>query len=678
MESSIRSIEPGGSGSRNDPASVAGRDPVRRLSGKAKLVAAVLVMMAMILPSITIADPMSVTSSGTLDSRMIPKYVNQLTGPPPVYVSSTVYDEGGNVLANEYRVNVSAFEQQILPYPMPMTPVWGYGGEAKDAVTGASLGFVRNSPGPSFEATRGVPSIVEWINDLNSSSMFAVDPTLHWANPNQFSAPVPPVSAPTFPPGYAEAQSPVPIVPHLHGGEVQSTYDGNPNSWFTASGLHGPAYNTLRPTSANAAVFEYPNEQPATTLWYHDHALGITRLNVMSGLAGFYLLRDPNDSIASLLPSGVHEMPIAIQDRTFNTDGSFHFDSVGVNPDIHPYWTPEFFGNSIMVNGLVWPNMNVDQGVYRLRLLDGSNARFYTLTFLDKATNTRLPFVQIGTDGGYLRAPVVLTSLTMAPGERADILIDFSKLTPGSKILLSNSAKAPFPRGTAADPQTVGQIMQFTVADKKGMTTVSLPQILNPGLLTYPSLPAPTNSRVLTLTELEGDGGPLAVLLNGQMWDATVSERPTLGSTEEWVIVNPTMDAHPIHLHLVQFQLVSRQMIKDQKYFDDWLALNSGGLMDDELPFMDNWTVKELPVAKYLLGKPMASPLNEQGWKDTIKMYPGEVTVIRVRFAPIGGGDYPFDPTVGPGYVWHCHILDHEDNEMMRPYEVIAANAPEL
>ena len=182
-----------------------------------------------------------------------------------------------------------------------------------------------------------------------------------------------------YPTGYIAAQSPVPIVTHLHGGEVPSASDGFPDAWWTSTGIHGADYNTLNAGGYQCGDLRYPNAQQPTTLWYHDHALGITRINVMSGLAGFYLLRDTVTRLGRILPSGEFEVPLAIQDRTFNPNGSFYFPTVGLNPTIHPYWMPEFFGDTIMVNGLVWPNMNVDKGTYRLRLLDGSNARFYNL-----------------------------------------------------------------------------------------------------------------------------------------------------------------------------------------------------------------------------------------------------------------------------------------------------------
>ncbi len=620
-----------------------------------------------------------------LDPTTIPKYVNQLTGPPPVYVPREIRGKGGEVIQHSYTVLMKSFMQQILPPGYPATRVWGYGGVAKDAVTGAPLGFVQNSPGPSFEPVRGIPAYVNWQNRISSSHMFAVDPTLHWANPNNLSMPEYPFEP--YPPGYPEAQWPVPLVTHLHGGEVKSTYDGHPDAWFTINAIHGPAYNTARKgNGGNTALFVYPNEQPPTTLWYHDHALGITRLNVMSGLAGFYLLRDPGDEVAELLPSGEYEIPIAIQDRIFMTDGSMYFPSEGNNPDIHPYWSPEFFGDVSMVNGLVWPNMDVKQGQYRLRLLDGSNARFYNASFRVKigeddlgnpeSYGALIPFTQIGSDGGYLKSAADLEYLIIAPGERADILIDFSGLDAGTKVIMRNDAYAPFKGGSKEGdpPGTMVQIMQFTVTDEEGFEPQTLPDPLNEDLDNgWPTLPEPVLNRTLVLVEVMSPADePEMILLNGQKWGADVSETPVLGTTEEWIIVNPTEDTHPIHLHLTQFQLVSRQSIDVDEYWDDWIGSNIDGSDTGEPPWYNDWPVVEVEVTPYLEGAPMSPPDNELGWKDTIQAHPGQVTVIRVRFSPIDGSeDYPFDATEGPGYVWHCHILDHEDNEMMRPYKVL-------
>lgn len=383
------------------------------------------------------------------------------------------------------------------------------------------------------------------------------------------------------------------------------------------------------------------------------------------------MLRDPQDKLensmgnsAPVLPSGKYEVPLVIQDRSFNKDGSFYFGAEGVNPSIHPFWEPEFFGNTIMVNGKVWPNFNVERREYRFRVLNGSNARFYHLTLSNLKT-----FTQIGSDGGYLPAAVKLKSLLLAPGERADILIDFSGVAPGTSIILKNDAAAPYPDGDKADSQTVGQIMQFTVPAnaEKPILPSTLPAKLNH----IPKLTPNEPDRILTLNEVEGEDGPLASLLDGQKYSAPITEMPKVGSTEDWLIVNMTADTHPIHLHLVQFQLISRQAFDENKYTQDWIALNG-------TPPLTKPT-KALSVSKYLIGKPAGPALNETGWKDTVRMNPGEVTRIRVRYAPLdakpqdakpGVNLYPFDPAVGPGYVWHCHIVDHEDNEMMRPYTV--------
>lgn len=589
-----------------------------------------------------------------LDPTTIPKFVNELVF-PPVYKPTVVkHPITGKVKSHDYEVTVSQFTQQILPAGFPETTVWGYGGKVRIPETDEIIPDFRFTPGATFEAERNIPINVQWINNLVEPHPLAVDPTIHWADPNNMGMPMPPF--PPFPPGFTLAQSPVPIVTHLHGGETESDSDGHPEAWFTAGeAITGPAFVKSR--------LHYVNEQEPTTLWYHDHALGITRLNVIMGLAGFYLLRDRRnrlDGRHSVLPQGKYEIPIAIQDRSFLDDGSFAFPDIGINPDIHPYWMPEFFGDSIMVNGKVWPNLNIEPRQYRFRVLNGSNARFYNLMF-----SNQMPFIQIGTDGGYLPKPVQLTALILAPGERADILVDFSQLSPGTQLILTNDANAPFPDGDPPDPLTTGQIMQFTVLNNPKVVPPPLPKILN---ILHP-LVQTSRKRTLVLFEVMGTNGPLEVLLDGQSFSAPISELPLVGATEDWQIVNLTMDAHPIHLHLVQFRPICRQDFLVTQYTNDWLALNGQ-------PPLDHPT-KVLPVKSYLLDGPIKPPAHENGWKDTIQAYPGQVTTIRVRFAPQnvvfsipGINLYPFNPAKGPGYVWHCHILDHEDNEMMRPYKV--------
>lgn len=278
-------------------------------------------------------------------------------------------------------------------------------------------------------------------------------------------------------------------------------------------------------------------------------------------------------------------------------------------------------------------------------------------------------FTQIGTDGGLLPRPVVIDTLLIAPGERADILVDFSDVTPGTSITLLNSAGAPFPDGPEPDPETIGKIMQFTVP--ANTTAPVKPSKLPNKLNDIPFLVPDAPQRILTLNEVLEQDVPVEILLNGQKWAAPISELPRVGSTEEWFIANLTMDTHPIHLHLVQFHIVDRQEFRADDYRMVWEGKNG-------VPPLNHPT-EVVPLDDFLIGQPIEPDENEKGWKDTIRMNPNQVTRIRVRFAPQdvpvsaakpGKNFYSFNPSDGPGYVWHCHILDHEDNEMMRPYKV--------
>lgn len=599
---------------------------------------------------------MSSSSQNNLDPTCIPKFTNKLII-PPVYSPTIVEDPVTGAISHEYSISMAEFQAQILPPGFPMTKVWGYEGLVEDSDHCEPYKF-KSTPGATFNAIRGIPIVVTWINEIKKQHLFAVDPTIHWANPNSMSMD-PPMPWPSFPPGFKKAQYPVPLVTHLHGGENPSIYDGHPDAWTTFNGETGPAYVTNR--------YIYPNTKESTTLWYHDHSLGITRLNVYAGLAGFYIIRDPNQLLdnksTTVLPTGKYEIPLVIQDRSFNCDGSLNFTNKGDNPDIHPYWAPEFFGNTILVNGKAWPSLNVEKHQYRFRILNGSNARFYNIRLSNNQS-----FIQIGTDGGYLPVPVTLTSLLIAPGERADIIIDFSELNEGTSIVMENTANAPYPDGNPANPKTVGQIMQFKVHGcHKSERCNPLPKLLN----SIPKLTPNQSTRILTLNEVPGPSGPVQVLLNGQSWNGDITELPKVGSTEIWEFVNLTMDTHPIHLHLVQFQILNRQNFDVDAYSKDWETLNY------PLP-LERPTVTLSPTP-FLSGESIAPDLNELGWKDTIRANPGQVTRIVVRFAPQdanpcqalpGVNLYSFDPTSGPGYVWHCHILDHEDNEMMRPYQL--------
>jgi len=640
-----------------------------------------------------------------LPGKAIPRFVE----PAPTFVGSRV--DGTRRLT----VSMEEFQQQILPaslytgVPAPYragTYVWGY------AVSdGASL-YGPLYPAFTIEARRGTATKVKYVNNLVNPVLqkyITVDQTLHWADPLGEMGTEEPFTGP------------VPLVVHLHGAEVPSAFDGGPESWFTPRyKITGPGYVSNR--------YVYPNRQEATTLFYHDHALGATRLNVYAGLAGFYFLRDDRDtglpSNPIGLPAGDYEIELALQDRMFDSNGQLFFPDEGINPE-HPYWVPEFFGDVIVVNGKSWPYLNVEPRRYRFRLVNGSNARFYEMRLANRVTNMSGPaFWQIGGDGGLLDVPAKLNDpanaaaprLLMAPGERVDMIIDFAGYT-GQTLRLINSAKGPFPKGTTPDPQTVGQMMEFRVvlplksadASYNPATGAALrsPVVRLAGAGALAKGVKANVKRQLTLNEVQGAGGPLEVVVNNTKWDGSLSpnaggitELPQVGSTEVWEIINLTEDAHPIHLHLVQFQLVNRQLFNTSTYFATYSAAFPGGAFKPAYGPARSYGTPNAAgalggnpdVTPFLQGPPAPPNPNETGWKDTFVMYPGQVTRIVVRFAPqevaVGGVSpgqnlYPFDPRAGigttdgfgfpggPGYVWHCHIIDHEDNEMMRPYQVV-------
>ena len=533
----------------------------------------------------------------------------------------------------ELSVAMTEFSQ-VLHSQMKPTLLWGYAG---------------SFPGPTIEARRGVPLRVTFRNELRDVRLLAalpVDQTLHWADPLGAAAGQHAHAAAGPKGAHAPARAasralrrryagPVPLVTHLHGAEADSASDGHPEAWYT------PGFEKRGPAFVREAS-EFPNAQPAGTLWYHDHALGITRLTTYAGLAGFYLLRDPDLERSLGLPSGEYEREIVIQDRSFDVNGQLRYAQRGVDPDAHPFWVPEFFGDTILANGRVWPHMEVEPRRYRLRLLNGSSARFYRLSLSDGR-----PFFQVASDGHFLPQAVELRRLLLAPGERADVVVDFSGLAVGTSIIVRNDAPTPFPKGDKPDPRTTGRVLQFRVVPLNGSDASSMPG----KLVDAPDLGRDTLTRVLTLDEHAGHKGPHMALLDGKRWMDPVSETPRLGSTEVWEFANLTEDAHPMHLHLVGFQVLDRLPFDAKAY-----ARRKPGARG--------------PLSNYHAGPSRPAEPNERGLKDTVVCWPGEVTRIKARFAPAQGGAFPFDATSGPGYVWHCHILEHEDNEMMRPYVV--------
>ena len=793
------------------------------------------VLVGSLLSAVTIiAAPLP---GGTLDPTSIPKYVTPLVIPP---VMNT------NGAPDNYDIAVRQFEQQILPggvwnslvpggtgADFPATKVWSYGPDSDPTPAIApdpSSQF--NYPAYTVETMTNQPVNVKWLNELIKNPdqckistdpandpacnylphFLPVDQTLHWANPPMDCRMGDPRTdcAGDNPDFYT---GPVPMVTHLHGAHVDPHSDGYPEAWWLPAANNIPAgyattgrlfddSNGQPPGNSGYVDYVYRNDQPATTLWYHDHTLGMTRTNVYAGPAGFWLIRGgandkadntrtvrrtwdgrlpgpapiAGDTVLDLNTPGanlrdkIREIPIVIQDRSFNADGSLFYPDnraffEGVSPgelqinfvpnsDIAPIWNPEAFFNTMVVNGVTWPSLEVAPALYRFRLLNGTDSRFLNMALFevtgpgpdaimgtgDDTLGRELPFYQIGAEQGFLPQVVQISTgfatalpgngriprskdripaaspdqaLLLGPAERADVLVDFRLLRPGMTIRMINTAPdAPFGGfpDTPADPGTTGQVMQFTVNYKLfkvgdvfttppwalklnaeaplGVATASSNVSLNEGeseqvciladaLTGDPDVPIvqvdcasepPPDKEVVAFAPKEallgtvgcfdaltGDltadlpaGTPLACpadqilggnplkwtdatksgvdkvvnLVNGGSVTINVTENPDLNATEEWNIVNFTEDAHPIHLHLIRFQVIGRTL------FDGTPSPNGS---------VQPW---------------------ETGFKDTVIAYPGQITTIKAKFDVAGL------------YVWHCHILEHEDNEMMRPYIV--------
>ena len=475
---------------------------------------------------------------------------------------------------------------------LPPSRVWGYAGQY---------------PGPTIEAEENHLVEIRWENCLPARHLFEVDPHLHGAMP-----PAPEVRT----------------VPHLHGSRTPAESDGLPEKWFAPG---------------SSVLYHYPNCQPPATLWYHDHAVGITRLNVYAGLSGFYLLRSDRERSMNL-PAGDYELPLLLQDRTLDEHGQLVYRAtVESGAKVPPgVWGPEFFGDLPVVNGAAYPYLEVEPRRYRLRMLNGANSRFFHLFFNLAQRVTDIPslmtFHQIGSDGGLLSNPMPSTRILLAPAERADLIIDFSGLA-GRTVTLSNDAPAPYPGWDAINSkhERLYELMQFRV--HRPLSAVGGSFSLPPATAVPRFQQAQSSmTRDFVLTEkMDGHGNSLGVRINGLGYDEPVTEFVKLGTMETWRFINTTDDAHPMHIHLVQFQIFERQGY-------DVPAFQNGRLA--------------------LVGTPRPAPANEAGWKDTAVVLPREVLTLLIRFDGYAGR-----------YVYHCHMLEHEDNDMMRPFQVVASES---
>jgi spore coat protein A len=504
------------------------------------------------------------------------------------------------VRANAYRIAARPGRQVFHP-ALGNTTIWGY-----DDFSGRGV----RTPGYVIEVKKGTATTVDYVSGLPSAHMFSSQV-----------------------PDYMYANSAVRMNTHLHGGYVAGASDGNPYA-YPAEYLPGQTQSVV-----------YPNQQDPTLMWYHDHADQITRLNVYAGLIGLYIVRDTKDTGAEPnpigLPGGAYEVPLVLADKLFDASGQLFYSASST-------WIPEFYGDTPVVNGAARPVMNVEPRMYRFRVLNASNARFWNLDILGGP-----PCWQIGSDGGMFNAPVKIGRLLLLPAERADIVVDFSQLA-GQTLTLTNQ---PLPADVSSPAPDLPEVMQFRVGSRvtsRGPTAI--PRTL-PG--TMPALGAASLTRNITLEEVEDPitSEPAYGSMNGRKYDDPrgVQEKPRLGSTEDWKLVNLTGDTHPIHLHLVQFQVMDRTPFDAVAYQS---ALDSARALDPNAANPD--------PTRYVTGRPVAADANERGWKDTVRANPGQITRIRSKWTLPAGLSAP------QNYVFHCHILEHEDNSMMRPLQLVA------
>jgi spore coat protein A len=494
-----------------------------------------------------------------LDADSLPRFVD------PLPIPSIARAEGLHPSPSDpklqiprYRIEMREFATKLHRDLKP-TRQWGYGSSV---------------PGPTLETRKGDAVMVEWVNALPRKHFLPIDHNLHGAE-----ASLPEVRA----------------VVHVHGAKAPPDSDGYPENWMVPG---------------QSALSYYPNNQDAAMLWYHDHAMGINRLNIFAGLVGTYIVRDEVEASLNL-PAGKYEIPLIIFDRMFDRESQLYYP---VSGNTASPWITEFFGNAMLVNGKIFPYLEVEPRKYRFRVLNAANGRFFHLSLTNQQR-----FHQIGSDTGLLPAPVELQSLLLAPAERADLVIDFSSHA-GEAIRLGSD--------------TI-DVMQFRVSRGKTDDTSALPANLRP--LARIAEAESVKTRTLSLVQWNDKAGTaMTMLLNGTRWSMPITEKPVIDTVEIWNLVNLTDDAHPIHLHLVRFQIL------DRRKFDPFAYQTSGKLR--------------------FTGPPVPPEPSEAGWKDTVRTNPGMVTRIIMRFEGYTGR-----------YVWHCHMLEHEDNEMMRPYEVVGS-----
>lgn len=524
---------------------------------------------------------MQKTKVNPKDPSTVPKFVTPLQKPPVAKPKPHP-----NYPANSYFEITMREALHRFHRDFPLTKVWGYDGLY---------------PGPTIEARKDKKLYVKYVNKLPKKHFLPVDRSLHSVGDSP------------------EVRS----VVHVHGAHVQWESDGHPEAWYTQNYEYtGPKFRRK--------VHEYTNHQPASTLWYHDHTMGMTRLNVYAGLAGFYLIRDALEDRLNL-PKGDYEYPLLLQDKSFNEDGSLFYPDRP--PDGFPFPTPfiptivPFFnGDMMVVNGKVWPFLEVEPRKYRFRILNGSNSSTYNIQLENEA-----PFYLIGTDGGFLDAPVEVASIQLMPAERVDVIVDFSPFK-GQNITLINTL--------FNEDEPKRDIMQFRVTRPlKGKDTSEIPEKLAEPMDLHEHHAQVV--RRLPLSSGVDRYGRLMMMLDNKIYHDPCSEKPALDSIEIWEFINATPVNHPIHIHLIQFKIL------DRRPFNVDLYQESNG-----------------EILEYT-GEPEPPRIFERGWKDTVSAPSGMVTRVIMHWKELTGN-----------YIWHCHLLEHEDHDMMRPIKVIDGAHP--
>ncbi|CAI5961832.1 unnamed protein product [Closterium sp. NIES-65] len=552
--------------------------------------------------------------------KYLKKFVDPLPIPPIVNADWLPKDPKGAAA-----LTVTAFSvKRRFHRDLPLTRVYAFGLTRKSA----------SVPGPTIVARVGAPLHVTWENNITDQQhIMPVDYTL---------------MAPKLKKGG------VPITIHVHGAQVSSSHDGHPEAWYTYWGEKGPEFESNQ--------HHYPNMQPPSTLWYHDHTLGMTRLNTVAGLFGAFILSNPRAERKLNLPVGRFDVPLLIQDRSFLWNGHTFMEGKGLTK-AHPVWLPEYFGNFMTVNGKVTPYLTVQRRKYRFRLVNGCNARFLDLALrasspvsddpsgTANSTSITLPFIQIASESGYLNRPVPLRRLTLAPGERACIIVDFSQMPTGATIRVKNRAPAPYPGGDLPTGD-LQYVMQFNVEGDPVVDPSTVPALLN--YIPLLSLKNIAATREITLSEVadKATDEPLTGLIEKKHYHDKLSITPSYKTRELWYLINLSEDAHPIHIHFSPHRILFRRPFDKELYEAKKCSI---------------------PAGTCYAGPAVSPKKNERGMKDTTRAPPGYVTALVVDFSPWMGEELSFDPTKGPGYMIHCHILDHEDNDMMRPFTILPA-----